>query len=401
MSRREALATADRVRARLAERGTAVDDPASALDALERSWGREPDVEAAAVAWLGAAGGADAGARLQALAPRTESKAVKTEIRRALYRLEQRGLWSPPSAAPPPSARHLLGPADDEPEAWLSEIDPTGTRLLWMARRAGDGVASLSAVVNDVAGILEFHAGETTRKALRQAHRDLASRSKIALVEAPWRHVDALLAEAHEKSDQERFADVTRARRVIAPERAPGDIPAPVDSLLDRAAVAADADALRASAEALRARGAGSGWLLPAEWLTPVVEAVDAARTSLVVVSPAQQEERAREALEHGLADALAAPERRRLLARRFEETAYLDAKRGDVRRARALLAAAIATDAGRPLAEVPALAHLAQLSARFALEARAEKAQEEARSSLIVTPAQALAEQRARARRR
>src|SRR5581483_6640142 len=313
VSRREALATADRVRARLAERGTAVDDPASALDALERSWGREPDVEAAAVAWLGAAGGADAGARLQALAPRTESKAVKTEIRRALYRLEQRGLWSPPSAAPPPSARHLLGPADDEPEAWLSEIDPTGTRLLWMARRAGDGVASLSAVVNDVAGILEFHAGETTRKALRQAHRDLASRSKIALVEAPWRHVDALLAEAHEKSDQERFADVTRARRVIAPERAPGDIPAPVDSLLDRAAVAADADALRASAEALRARGAGSGWLLPAEWLTPVVEAVDAARTSLVVVSPAQQEERAREALEHGLADALAAPERRRL----------------------------------------------------------------------------------------
>src|SRR5262249_31596046 len=161
-----------------------VDDPASALDALERSWGREPDVEAAAVAWLGAAGGAGAGARLPALAPRARSKARQNEVRRGPSRPRPRGARGPagrppPPAAPPRSARELLGPADDEPEAWLSEIDPTGTRLLWMARRAGDGVASLSAVVNDVAGLLEFHAGETTRKALRQAHRDLAARSKI------------------------------------------------------------------------------------------------------------------------------------------------------------------------------------------------------------------------------
>jgi hypothetical protein len=388
------------VAARLAERGTPVASAAAGLDALEPQWGASPELEAGAAAWVGAEGDQTTGDRLHALEARTTAKTVKKEIRRALYRLAQRGAWTAPAAPPPPTARALLGPDDAEPEAWLTEIDPTGVRLLWMARRSSEGVTSLSAVVSDLRGLIEFHAGETTRKALRQAHRDLLQRSGLALVEAPWRHVDALLAQAYEMSDHRRFAEVPRARRVIAPKRGDAPVPAPVDALVDRTAAAGDAGALQASAEALHA-GKSPGWLLPAEWLTPVLEKMDEARTSIVLVSPVHQEERVQEAMTAGLEQVFADPERRRLFARRFEETAYVLARRGDLPRARALVAAAVATEGGRSIAGIPALVEIARVSMAFALEARAEQAQEEAKSSLVVTPAQALAEQRARTRRR
>jgi hypothetical protein len=387
--------------ARLAARGSPVDSALAALDALEASWGEDPELEAAVAAWLGAATDTAAGPRLHALEARTTDKAVRKEIKRALHRLVGRGLWSRPAAEAPPSARELLGSSEAEPEAWLTEVDPSGTQLLWMARRIGDGVGSLSAVVNDTTGLIEVHAGETTRKALRQAHRDLASRSGLSLVEAPWPYADALLETAWERtSDRTRFSDLPRARRLIAGELAPGPGAPPVDALLDRASVAADGEALAASAEMLRA-GKVTGWLLPPDWLGPAIDALEEARSSLVVVSPAQQEERARAATEKALEEIFAIPERRALFARRFETSAYVRAKRGDAPTARAMLAAALATAAGRPLAEIPALAELARLSLGLALEGRAEAAREQAKSSLVVTPAQALAEQRARSRRR
>src|SRR5262249_34702468 len=161
----------------------------------------------------------------------------------------------------------------------------------WMARRVGDGVATLSAVINEADGLVEFHAGETTRKSLKQAQRDLAARAGIALVEAPWAHVDRLLHEAHQRaSDAARFPDVQRARQRIAPT-ARGEGRPPVDALIDRTAAAADAAALASSAEALREPELG-GWLLPYPWLETALEQIGAARSSLVVISPAQQEER-------------------------------------------------------------------------------------------------------------
>jgi hypothetical protein len=270
-----------------------------------------------------------------------------------------------------------------------------------MARRVGDGTATLSAVINENEGLVEFHAGETTRKALKQAQRDLAARAGIALVEAPWAHVDALLREAHQRAaDPTRFPDVQRARQLIAPASRPEPVPSPIDALLDRASVEADPAALAASAEALR-EPETAGWVLPYPWLEAALEEVSAARSSLVVISPVQQEERVREAAEKAMEALFEPAERRALFASRFEETAYLLAKRGRGPIARAALAAAIATRAGRRIAEVPLLAEIARRSLALAFEAQAAKAKEEAQSSLIVTPAQALAEQRARARRR
>jgi hypothetical protein len=384
------------VAARLAVRGVGAEDPLRALDALATRWGDDPEAEAAVVALAGASDSADAGVRLAALAERTAHKAVKREIKRALYKLEQRGLWKAPESAPTP-AKDLLGPSEDEPEAWVSAIDPGGSRLLWMARRTPQGMASLSALINEVAGLQEFYAGETTRKMLRRAQRDLAERSGVALVEVPWPHADALLRAAAERATDRSHDDaVARARREIVPRPAAATRP-PVDALVERTAAARDERALADSAAALAEKELG-GWLLPRDWVEPALGAIEDAQTSVIVVSPQQREERLRTALQGAANDLFATDGRRALFADRLDETAYLLARRGRLDLARALVAAAEATRGGRPIVEIPVLAQIAARSLGLALELKAEQAREESRSSLVVTPAQALAEQRRRA---
>jgi hypothetical protein len=376
-------------------------DAREALDLVAGSLPADRALAAAAIARVGAESrDPRSGDRLLELESRTSDKATRREIRRALYRLEQRGVWQRPDAPPPPSTSTLLGPAGDEPEAWVTEIDPGGTRLLWIARRIGDGVASLSAVVNDVTGVQELNAGETRRKAIRDAHRSLTEKTGLALVEAPWRHVDGLLGEALRITpDEKRDAEVARARRVLLPTGAQGEVGRPIDAVVDRGAVERELDALVQSPE-LRREKEGPAWLVPFAWVEPAVEKVAAARESIVVVSPAQQEERVREAFERAVEEIFEAPERRALFARRFDESAWIAARRGKTDRARALVACALALEAGRPVAAIPALADLVRLSLAFALESRARKAGEQARSSLVVTPAQALAESRLPRRR-
>lgn len=391
----------DALRVRLAAHAATPEDPLGALAALEARWGEDPELEAAVVDLVANASAPEAASRLDALAARTTHKDVKREIKRALYKLEQRGLWRPPEAQPRP-ARELLGPDEDEPEAWLSAIDPGGSRLVWMARRTGQGMASLSALLNEQRGLEEFFAGETTRKMLRQAQRDLVARSGVALVDVPWRHADALLMRAltrsHERAKHE--PQVTRARREIVPRPSGGPVALPIDALLDRDEAERDPAALAASGAVLAEKEL-AGWLLPAEWIDAVLGAITDAQTSVLVISPQQRDERLRAAVEGAAEEVFAPAERRETFASRLEETAYLLARRGRLDAARALVAAAGAARGGRAIAEIPVLAQLAIRSIGLRLEREAEQAREESRSSLIMTPAQVMEEQRQRSLRR
>jgi hypothetical protein len=292
-----------------------------------------------------------------------------------------------------------MGAAENEPEAWLSPIDPTGTRLLWLTRRAPDGVTSASAIVSEEGGLREFHVGQTTRKAVRQAQRDLTARTGIPLVEAPWAHVHRLVRDAWERTtDRTRLGDVASTLRLIAP-RLPEEVPPPVDAFLDRASVAADTTALADSAAAL-AEPELAAWLLPYEWVEPAASGVREAAQSVLVVSPTQERERFEAAFTRAVGDLFDDPARRERFATRFEETAYLLARRGAAAPARGVLAAAIAARSPeRSTAEIPLLAELTRRSLGLALEAGERRAREEARSSLVVTPAQAFAEERQRQR--
>ena len=380
--------------------GVSLDRPLETLDRLEAAWGNAPEIEARVVAALGASHEPEAARRLAALEARS-TKAVRREIRRALYKLEQRGLWSPPAPAPPPRASELLGIHEGEPEAWLSAIDAGGNRLAWLARSIPNAVVTLSTVISDTAGVRDLHAGETTRKALAKARKDLASRHGTTLVEAPWQHVDALVARAYELTqDRSTLTEYPQARALVVPHPATGPVSPPIDALVERADAGGDSAALAASGEALREPEL-AGWLLPLEWLQATIDELEGAQQSVLVLSPVQKEERARVAFGRAIDEVLDPPERRELYAARLDETAYLLARRGALAHARALVAAAVALRGGKPISAIPVLAELTRASLALAVQVHAEEAREQAKSSLIVSPAQALAEAQARSRPR
>ncbi|MDG2308923.1 MAG: hypothetical protein P8R42_30435 [Candidatus Binatia bacterium] len=382
--------------AQFAAKGLDPAEPKAVLATLAKNWGAEPEFEAWVVGKVGGLDDHEVGGILHQLQDATPSKDVRREIKRALYKLEQRGHWKTPTEAPP-SARDLLGPEEDAPLGWLSPIDPTGTRLVWMARRTGGGMASLSAVIDEDHGIREFHSGKTTRKALREAHREIAQRSGIGLTDAPWEWVHDLLRRAHEKTERGRHPDVPSVLKTIAPDAATAAPPPAVDSLLDRATVAADEAALTASAELLSEPEVGA-WLLPLPWMEDTLGKLSDTGSSVLVVSPSAQEERVAEAFDDAISQLLDDEARRNRFADRLEESAFLLAKRGANAHARSALAAGIAAREGKPILEIPVLAEITRRSLALGLRARETKKVEEEKSSLVVTPQQAMAEdQRAR----
>ncbi len=396
MSRKRAARLGE-ARERLRQAGRTAEAPREVLASLAPRWGEQPELERAAIALAAESDEHGIGDSLAELLERTSDRERRREIKRALFRLEQRGLWRPPEAPPPPSTAALLGPPESGREAWLSPFDASGVRVLWLARRAPDGVVTITAIASEESGLLEFHAGRTTRKALRRMQADLAAQTGLRLVEAPWPHVCWLVREAWERAaDRDRLGDVPGALRAIAPQLPAEPPPPPVDALLDRAAVASDLAALTSSAQALEEPELAS-WILPRNWVEAAAETLAKEPPSLVVLPPAQEQERKRQALARAAREMIDEPERRDRLARRLEDTAYLLARKGTLEPARRALAAAIALRDGRAIGEIPLATALAERSLALLLSAREEGAREAARSSLVVTPAQALAEARRR----
>ncbi len=363
-------------------------DPSACLRALAPDWGARPEAAEAALVAAGVHGDATTAALLGELATRAVPRALRRALRQALHRLARRGFVPPADEKPAPALATPLA----EVEAWITPIDPSGHQLLWLARRISGGNLTLSAVVHEDGPLRELGGGEGSRRELREAQAALARDTPFRLVMAPamwvlWRIGTALDA----TPDRSRWpqARTTLLRFGTLPSSPP---PHPIHTRIDASALAGDPEALARSATVLDAPEARA-WLLPPTWLESTLDAVGRARQSLLVVSPAQQNERVGAALESGVATILDPPERRDRLAKRLEDTAWLMASRDALDLAQAAVAAAGAARAGRPIADIPALAELTRQSLLLALRGRVQDETEASASSLVLTPAQAAAE--------
>ena len=140
-----------------------------------------------------AAHGATALPVIEALADEPAARGVRRVARRALYRLAQKGVTPPPRAA----ARPVVGRRAERPaRAWLSGIDGTGSRAVWIVFEGGfGGTALCSLILNDTVGILEVAGGEITRKRLDTELAALRANQKLPWIEvAPPRAVAAVHA---------------------------------------------------------------------------------------------------------------------------------------------------------------------------------------------------------------
>jgi hypothetical protein len=141
-----------------------------------------------------AAHGAAALPLLTTLAADDAARGVRRAAKRALYRLAQQGVRAPAGPARRPVVERR---PERVSRAWLSGVDGTGSRAVWVLFEGGFGGSALcSLIVNDVAGILDVAGGDITRKRLEEELRSLRASQKLPWIEVPPARAVATVREA-------------------------------------------------------------------------------------------------------------------------------------------------------------------------------------------------------------
>ena len=166
--------------------------------------------------------GAAAAPLLRTIAEQAVAKDIRKTARLAIYRLAQAGI-----AVPPSSDRRPVGPvvkleAERPVRAWLSGIDGTGSRALWILFEGGLGgqLSLCSLILNDEAGILESAGGAITRRRLEAEQRSLREHQKLPWVETEPARACALVGEAlalHARAGTEPPPAFSRWHRLFTP----------------------------------------------------------------------------------------------------------------------------------------------------------------------------------------
>lgn len=371
--------------------------PADAsLDALRGVMGREAPADLAIAARLGAYADPASVALLQALETASTDKLVRKEIKRSLYRLEQRGVPMPsaPAASPAPV---IAAPAL---EGYLSPVDGRGDQLVWLTKPYPGGLAHLFAVINDPEGLREVNLFETTRKALRASREELLRKHELRMIEADWRYCDFVIdrafrwAAAHGQAKGGDYPGM-RAKLIKAPVIEMHPL---IFTHVDVASVRANPQLLAASAKLLEEKEFRT-WFFDQETLKPYLEEAQRIKDSPLLLNPAQQQERFRALTERAIEE-LFGGDRRLSWVRRFQEMAYFFHATGRSEAALQALAAALAletsTHGGR---DIPVCEQLARASLVAFLQMEEQREQEEVRSSLVLTPQQVAREMQQRRR--
>ncbi|MCI0547681.1 MAG: hypothetical protein L0027_10400 [Candidatus Rokubacteria bacterium] len=298
---------------------------AAALAALERAMadGAVPalggaaagDIEEALRA-LGRKHGADAVHLLGRLAEGAADKGVRKSARRELYRLEQAGIRPP--ANPAAGARPVLARERERAvRAWLSGIDGSGSRAVWIVFEGGlgGGLQLCSLILNDETGIVETAGGPVTRKRLEIELRRLHQDQKLPWVESSPERARSLVGEAltvHASAGTSPPAEFTRWRRLFE-DASPPELPAPVPA----------EPALVGRGLELLALPELAGWFADPEAISEEAVALLELRDSRLVVPDAVKAERETVIVDRVI-DKTLGPDARRRLARRLREMALV-----------------------------------------------------------------------------
>lgn len=376
----------------LAGAGVAVDAPSSAsIDQLRGQWGKGAAVDLAVVYLLGKIASAESATALREFDKSAADKEVKKEIKRALFKLSQKGVVLPaePVAEKKPAP---LFERDAEIEAYMSAVDGGGGRLVWIAKpQRQHGLQVIQAMVHDRDGLLRFGGVQMKRKELRAMADEIKSQHGVSMIAIPWRFADWMVYQGYEKSKaggQSGLEEFTAIRSVIASGK-PNAMVHPVYEKLGAADLSDGS--WREESRRLLAEPELRYWVIIDDWVQDCLQALHEAQSSPLVLNPMQKEERfagvTRDAVK-----TLCAGDNGQALVRRMEDMALYFAETGRPEQAKLSLAVAqqVATGEPGPL-EVSFLTGLMQKSFVFFIsqlkKQQEVEQQKNADSSLIVKP--------------
>ncbi|HEU5463997.1 MAG TPA: hypothetical protein VFV82_07690 [Candidatus Binatia bacterium] len=381
----------DEIRAGLAalrERGVALDPAAGDLvSRLTAEFGKDRATDLAIIFSLGKIVDPAALAALQQIEGRASDKDSKKEIKRALFKLAQKGLALADEKTTGNKAAAPLFTSEPEIEAFMSSVDGGGGRLIWIAKaQPSRGLQVIQAMLHDRDGLLRFGGMHIRRKELRKMADQIKQQHSVTMIPVPWMYADQVVYEGYEKakargqSGLEHFHEI---RSAVATGK-PKEISHPIYETLD-ATVVRDG-AWREQSRRLLDEPELRYWILTDEWVREFVAQVEAAQSSRLVLNPLQKEERL-SAIVRDAVRALCSGENGQAFKRRMEDMAlyFFETNRKEL----AALSLAVALQCGEgdpgPL-DVSFLTGLMQKS--FAVLMSQEKTKkEEDRSSLIIKP--------------
>jgi hypothetical protein len=347
---------------------------AAALPILRRCLASRPERAVAAAQALGTLPQPEAAEALEATEAHATAKAVRTAARRALYRLRQAGIDRRPPAPPAATPRTGLG------EAWMSAVDGTGTRGLWLTLTGPYGERTLlAAMLSDERGLMDFSVGAIPKKRVEERLRALQAESPLPWVAVPPRWAWATLVGAAERARATGGPARAELDHWVARLGPPAAEPAPIHARLP-AAIYEDPSLLERSAS-LFAGPEFTGWFLdPASVASESLEWLQARESRLVVSDQIKAERLA--ALVDRIIETQFDAAARRLWQGRLEEQAYVLLALG--RAGEAAIAVAVARALADPesrLSRIPFFRALVERSLEIAGEVATGRLSAEAAS--------------------
>ena len=270
-------------------------------------------------------------------------------------------------------------------EAWATDIDPSGSRALWLlGERPLGGAWFAPLLLNDLKGVVELSLVDTTRKRFLRELEE-RRRERGVWVELPSDYAWRLVREA---------VDINRATNMPLPTRYRplrdvfGEAPGPPERALVYESVnpveANFSPDWLAEAQALMREPEVMGWYVPLpDFLRARALEVVRTTTTTLLVPGQEPEQQALFLLAEAEQQALT-PAMRRALQRRLEETAYIFVTSDRLTAARRAVASARALDdQSRPLEQQPFLRVM--LEAGLARAIRTEQVAGRAASDVLI----------------
>lgn len=322
---------------------------------------------AAALEALGTMKTEAAGKLALTLSHRDPRKEVRKAAKRALYRLRSAGV---PVAEPEPIPPKPMVPKNPwiPIRAWVSGIDGTGSRGLWVASQGPyTEMVLVSLILNDQIGITDCLGGPVSKRRLDEKVERLKRESTLPWIEIPPAHAQSLTAEALGRTEGTPPGQFTRLRECLALEQVSSPEPL-IYGEVNPMEVAADPTLLDHSGELLQQRELAGWFLEPGEVMEHALELMQAKESRLVITESAKEERQV--SILNRAIDERVTLRLRGLLARRLEEMAWIFWQTARQREARVAVATSLAlADAGREARYIPFLRAMGERSLEVATE--------------------------------
>lgn len=308
---------------------------------------------------------------LERLADRAADKVARRAARRALYRLAQSGVRPARAATPAPARPVVTREAEHAVRAWLSGIDGSGSRAVWILFEGGfgGGLRLCSLILNDEAGVMDAAGGPIARKRLEAELRALRESQKLPWVEVDGRRACALVSDAlalHERLGTVPPPEFARWKKLVLGEAQP-----PARRTDTKEVLPADArdPALLEQSSSLLELPELMGWFVDPVRVQHEALALLQTRESRLVVSEQIKAER-EVSIVDGVIEAQLPPAARRRWAGRLREMADIFAMTGrNEAAAIARATAAAVADLERPATAIPFARALAARGLEMATE--------------------------------